>query len=88
MNNDEIIIKNWESLIEKQILSESFIRKHADTIDWILVCRYQTLSKEFILEFKEKVDWYLIRNYQKMGKEFLDEYDPIEKLHCHYSKWK
>ena len=70
--DDYISIKNWESLIEKQELTELFIRKYKDEIDWILVCRYQKLSKEFILEFKDKVDFYLISIYQNVDDAFLN----------------
>ena len=40
-------------------LTEKFIRKYQDELDWVDISEYQTLSESFIREFKNEVYWYL-----------------------------
>lgn len=40
-----------------QSLSEDFIKRHKDQVDWNAISRYQVLSEEFIEEFRSKLDW-------------------------------
>ena len=49
-------------------VSEAFIRKFQDKLDWSEVSRYQKLSEPFIIEFQDKVDWDRISQYQKLVK--------------------
>ena len=57
--------KDYDSIYtHKYLLSENFIRKFKDEIDWSWVSICQTLSEDFIREFKDKVDWDYIYNHQ------------------------
>lgn len=40
-----------------QTLSEDFIRKFKNKVDWEKISQYQELSEDFIREFKNKVHW-------------------------------
>ena len=42
------LIQNWEHVSFFQVLSESFIEKYADKVDWHSIFRYQKLSIQFI----------------------------------------
>ncbi len=39
-------------------LSENFIRKFQDRLDWDLISEWQKLSEDFIREFQNDVNWY------------------------------
>ena len=60
-----------------QKLSEKFIRKHKDIVDWSGISRYQKLSEEFIEEFIDKVDFYYIQQnaiFPEFSIEFVLKY--------------
>ena len=40
-----------------QKLSEDFIGKHADKVDWIYISMRQHLSEDFIGKHADEVDW-------------------------------
>ena len=56
----EPILDRWmrrfdgEILAKKQVLSEDFMRKNVDDLEWSEIIRYQELSKEFITEMQLK----------------------------------
>ncbi len=58
----------------KDILSESFIRKFKDKVNWWYVSMNQKLSESFIKEFKDKVNWYHISRYQNLSESFIREF--------------
>lgn len=68
----------WKILPERQVLSENFIAKYADKIDWHVVSFYQVLSEDFIDRNSDKVDWKNISNGQKLSEEFIEKY--IDKV--------
>lgn len=55
-------------------LSEEFIRKYKDHVDWKDVSTFQILSEEFIREFSGRVDWECIAECQVLSEEFIREY--------------
>ena len=44
----------------KQTLSEEFIEKFQNRLDWVYLSLYQDLSEDFIIKFKHKVFWIFI----------------------------
>jgi len=54
-----------------QKLSEKFIEKFQDKINWMWISIKQKLSEEFIEKYKDKVDWYEISRYQKLSEELV-----------------
>lgn len=58
----------------KSPLSESYIRQHADKLNWDQISIYQTLSESFMREFKSELDWFFISRYQKLSESFIREF--------------
>lgn len=54
-----------------QKLSEDFMRKHKNDLDWDLISEYQNLSESFIEEMSDYVNWTWISEKQKLSKEFI-----------------
>jgi hypothetical protein len=55
-------------------LSEEFIERNKDLVNWINISGYQKLSEEFIERNKDLVNWYYISKYQKLSEEFRDRH--------------
>ena len=67
-----------------QKLSESFIRKFQDKLDWSELSQNQILSEPFIREFQDKVDWYYISRYQELSEPFIREFqDKLSRYVMH-----
>ena len=56
------------------ILSEEFIEKFQDKVNWILISDYQVLSEEFIEKFQDRVNWENISTYQTLSEEFIEKF--------------
>ena len=77
----EFTKRKWINISVNQKLSEDFIRKYQDKVDWYWISRCQILSEDFIREFQHKVYWPYISQYQKVSKEFIKEFqDMIKKI--------
>lgn len=64
----------WKILPERQVLSENFIAKYADKIDWHVVSFYQVLSEDFIDRNYDKVDWNSISSGQDLSEKFIEKH--------------
>jgi hypothetical protein len=51
-----------------QKLSEAFIEKYKDRVDWDYISKHQKLSHDFIIKYKDKIYWNCIK------------LDPIDKI--------
>lgn len=49
--------KGWSYISVHQHLSENFLKKYQDKLDWWLICRYQDISTDFMLEVFNKIKW-------------------------------
>jgi len=56
-------------------LSERFIEKHEDRVNWNWISTYQRLSEEFIEKHKDRVNWNCISQYQKLSEEFIEKHE-------------
>jgi len=65
--------KDFNRLSEKH-LSENFIRKFQDKLDWNSISEFQNLSENFIREFQDKLDWNSISEFQKLSENFIREF--------------
>jgi hypothetical protein len=74
ISNNNISSNEWRYLSERYNLSEEFIRKYQNKVDWIEISNCQKLSESFIIEFQDKVNWNLICLKQVLSAEFLIEY--------------
>ncbi|MGL5689373.1 MAG: hypothetical protein ACRDD8_01025 [Bacteroidales bacterium] len=55
-------------------LSEEYIEKHKDTVDWVSLSKDQKLSEAFIRKYMNKVVWKLISRYQVLSESFMEEF--------------
>ena len=62
--------KNYESYFNP--LSEEFIERNKDLVNWVCISKYQKLSEKFIERNKDLVDWICISVYQKLSEEFIE----------------
>lgn len=73
------MLKKYKSLqkhICKDIqLSDFFIQKHSEYLDWRVVSRYQKMPEYLIERFKKKVYWDYISKYQKLSENFMMEHE-------------
>ena len=68
--NTEFDFENPGSYL--QPLSEEFIERNKDLVNWDYISAYQKLSEEFIERNKDLVDWPCISEYQKLSEEFIE----------------
>ena len=57
-----------------QKLSEDFIEKFQDKIDFDYISISQKLSEDFIEKFQDKVDWEHISIYQNLSESFIEKF--------------
>lgn len=70
--NGSIFLEHfWYCVSEYQTLSESFIRKYKDKVNWSAITRHQKMSTAFINEFKDKVDWNFISKQFNLSEAFI-----------------
>lgn len=65
-----------------QKLSEKFIEKHIDKVNWFNIMAYQKLSEKFIEKHNDKVDLDYISKYQKLSEKFIEK--NIDKVNWDY----
>jgi hypothetical protein len=58
----------------EKVLSEEFMEKNSDNLDWFDISRYQKLSEEFIERHSDKLNWFDISICQKLSEEFIEKY--------------
>ena len=68
------------SIYVYQTLSEDFIRRNKDILNWTMISWQQKLSENFIEEFKDYVDWAQISAYQDFSDDFI-------RRNCDYIHW-
>ena len=62
-----------------QILSEDFIRRFSDNLDWRKICAHQVLSEQFIREQKDRVHWAEVSANQRLSEDSIREFkDEVE----------
>lgn len=57
-----------------QNLSESFIDKHKDELNWNIISEYQTLSEDFIETHKSYVIFKFLMKNEKLSQDFIYKY--------------
>jgi len=63
-------------------MTESFIEKYQDQVNWIYISEYQKLSESFIEKHQDKVDWYCISICQKLSESFIEKHK--DKVNWYY----
>jgi hypothetical protein len=62
---------NGKKISSYEYLSEEFIAKYKDYVNWNHISSYQVLCEEFIIEFKDDVNWIYISVYQNISEELI-----------------
>lgn len=57
--------------ISEQPMSEAFMRKYVNKLNWKKISKYQKLSREFISDFADKLEWNYISEYQNITEDIL-----------------
>ena len=71
-----------------QRLSESFIHKHRDRLDWSTICACQNLSEDFIINHSDYVNFYkIVHHNHHLSEEFIerfvdDKFDWLDVCMC------
>ncbi len=67
---------NWNCISRYQKLSEEFMKKFNDRIDWNKInwhriSRCQIISEEFMRKFNDKIDWnHVSKNERRVYERF------------------
>ena len=63
-------------------MTESFIEKHKDKVNWYCISRFQKLSESFIEKYEDKVNWFHISRTQKLSESFIEKYQDKVNWDC------
>lgn len=68
--------KHWEGISCYQILSESFMDKYKDKLNWDMMIVSQAMSEEFIISHIDYINWKLLSTYKRkqLSVDFLLKY--------------
>jgi hypothetical protein len=69
-----IVESLWSKISGFQKLTESFIEKYSDKLNWDSLVRYQSLSDGFMRKHSDKLNWWAVAYFQKYSEEFLIEF--------------
>ena len=58
-----------------QILSENFIEKYKNNLNWKFITIYQKLSEKFIEKYNKNINWDFVSIRQKISPSFLKKYN-------------
>jgi hypothetical protein len=70
------------SYLSGTTLTENFIEKYSDKVDWKFISIFQKLSESFMENHSDKIDWKYISIYQTLSESFIDKY--ADKLNWYY----
>ena len=73
-NYTELTGETWRDISANQHLTEAFIEKYADRVDWFCISEYQPLSEAFIAKHAEQVNWYCISVSQQLSEKFIEKH--------------
>src|SRR3712207_7474710 len=68
-----------------QKLSEEFIEKHANKVNWFWIGKYQKLSEAFIEKYKDKLDWEHVSKDQKLSEALDRKSTRLNSSHANIS---
>jgi len=88
----------FESLArDSKALSEDFIRRHENQVDWKFVSRCHQIAFDFIMEFKHRIHWDFLcyngfvsdemKNLVRVIKKIKKRYSTMEPIFNKYIDW-
>ena len=63
----------WYEISCNRKITEDFIEKYKDKLDWSAISEHQDLKEKFILKYADKVNWEIIFHHQTLSKKFIQE---------------
>lgn len=64
----------WFNISKYYRLSDDFVHRFQDKLNWRIVSTYQRLSEDFIRQYQDKVVWENIFIYQVLSEGFRQEF--------------
>lgn len=64
----------WFNISKYHRLSDDFVRRFQDNLNWRIISTYRSLTEDFIRQYQDKVNWKYIFMYQKISEEFRQEF--------------
>jgi hypothetical protein len=86
LEDEDIHIFYRKEFMRNVKMSESYMRKNKELLNWDMITQLQTLSESFIEEMEDCVDWLYIFNFQDISFSFLKKHivklskDEIKKV--------
>ena len=68
------LLIDWDYICKNQDLTEEFIEKHIDKLDFFLLSKYQVLTEKFIEKHMDKLDIFELSKNNKFSHEFIVKY--------------
>ena len=69
-------VHTWRA-ISQLMLSDDFIRKFQDKLDWDFISGSVPLTENFIEEFQDKIRWYLVSKSQNLSEDFVRQHQDM-----------
>jgi hypothetical protein len=63
--------KLWTAIVKTQALTEQFIEKYCQELEWNNICVHQNLSDQFIKKHEANINWSIISKKRKMSVAFV-----------------
>ena len=69
---------NWDIISQQNNLSEEFIERNVDKVNWKIISFYQThLSKEFLFKYRKRVYWNKVIENER-GEKIVEELNQLK----------
>ncbi len=65
---------SWEKLSMNQNLSNKFIERYQEHLNWNLICEWHKLTQQFIKQYYKYINWSQVCNRGYVDDEILDTY--------------
>lgn len=72
--NQEVDPQLWGAISLNPNISEIFIEKYANKVNWTSVSAIHKLSEDFIERHADKVDWEYISLNQTLSEKIIEKY--------------
>lgn len=76
---DVFTSRNWGGVSYYCTLSDKFIKKHKDKLNWRYLTAKQNLSEKMLTKFADRIDWEIVSKQYKLSEEFMRKFP--DKLH-------
>src|SRR3712207_9309191 len=75
MNLNEMVkLGQWNKISTLNGLTEEFMDKYQDQLNWGYICQTQKLSENFMRNHENKMVWNFVSKYQTLTESFINDY--------------